>query len=162
NPFRYTGAIWDAATGLYKMGERYYDPAAGRFTQEDPLGGGYGYAGDNPINVSDPAGLRPGCPAIYSCNLSKEHTKGARPSTSNEHDRGQRRRLKDKNGGEKGDKRRKGPVKKFGGKGNKARNIYQSKSSLAPCACGFPVPGLPDFPGGPEPVPEPVPAWGFG
>ncbi|MGH2411937.1 MAG: RHS repeat-associated core domain-containing protein, partial [Chloroflexota bacterium] len=57
NPVRYTGAIWDAATGLYKMGERYYDPVAGRFTQEDPLGGGYGYAGDNPANFTDPSGL---------------------------------------------------------------------------------------------------------
>lgn len=41
NPFRYGGAIWDASTRLYKMGERYYDPSIGRFTQEDPLGDGY-------------------------------------------------------------------------------------------------------------------------
>ncbi|MGH9354130.1 MAG: RHS repeat-associated core domain-containing protein, partial [Terriglobia bacterium] len=41
----------------YKMGEWYYDPAAGRFTQEDPLGSGRGYAGDNPVNFTDPSGL---------------------------------------------------------------------------------------------------------
>ncbi len=43
-------------------GNRYYDPSAGRFTQEDPIGlaGGlnlYGYAGADPANNSDPFGL---------------------------------------------------------------------------------------------------------
>jgi len=56
NPFRYTGAYLDS-TGLYKMGERYYDPARGRFTQLDPLGNGYVYASDNPVNLTDPSGL---------------------------------------------------------------------------------------------------------
>ena len=41
---------------------RYYDPATGRFTQEDPLGlaGGlnlYGFASGDPVNFSDPFGL---------------------------------------------------------------------------------------------------------
>ncbi len=41
---------------------RYYDPASGRFTQEDPigLGGGlnlYGFADGDPVNFSDPFGL---------------------------------------------------------------------------------------------------------
>ncbi|MGI8690439.1 MAG: DNRLRE domain-containing protein [Thermomicrobiales bacterium] len=57
NPFRYTGAYLDS-TGLYKMGARYYDPARGRFTQLDPLGSGYIYASDNPVNFTDPSGLR--------------------------------------------------------------------------------------------------------
>ncbi|MFQ5705682.1 MAG: RHS repeat-associated core domain-containing protein, partial [Gemmatimonadales bacterium] len=40
----------------------YYDPATGRFTQEDPIGlaGGlnlYGFAGGDPVNFSDPFGL---------------------------------------------------------------------------------------------------------
>lgn len=56
NPFRYIGAIYDSSTGLSKMGERYYDPTTGRFTQQDPLGGGYQYVGDNPINEIDPSG----------------------------------------------------------------------------------------------------------
>lgn len=56
NPFRYIGAIYGAGTGLYKMGERYYDPSTGRFTQEDPLGGGHRYADDKPINEVDPGG----------------------------------------------------------------------------------------------------------
>jgi len=57
NPFQLTGALLESSTGLYKMGERYYDPSVGRFTQLDPLGNGYGYAGENPINYNDPFGL---------------------------------------------------------------------------------------------------------
>ena len=57
NPWRYTAGYWDAGVGLYKLGERYYDPARGRFTQRDPLGGGYVYANDDPVNYVDPSGL---------------------------------------------------------------------------------------------------------
>ena len=44
------------------MRNRYYDPSAGRFTQEDPIGlaGGlnlYGFAAGDPVNFSDPFGL---------------------------------------------------------------------------------------------------------
>jgi len=51
----------DKAQTLYRR-NRAYDPATGRFTQEDPIGlaGGlnlYGYAGGDPINFSDPFGL---------------------------------------------------------------------------------------------------------
>ncbi len=51
------------ASGLYRR-NRYYDPATGRFTQEDPIGlaGGmnlYGYGAGDPINNSDPFGLCP-------------------------------------------------------------------------------------------------------
>ncbi|HEX6807368.1 MAG TPA: RHS repeat-associated core domain-containing protein [Gemmatimonadaceae bacterium] len=51
--------------GTQYMRNRYYDPVAGRFTQEDPLGlaGGlntYGFGRGDPINYSDPFGL---CPA---------------------------------------------------------------------------------------------------
>ena len=63
NPYRWLGALgvyFDAATGLYKMGTRYYDPALGRFTQVDPVDGGslnaYDYAAQDPINVVDPDG----------------------------------------------------------------------------------------------------------
>jgi len=46
------------------MGERYYDPALGRFTQRDPqphLGdpaqqSAYTYAADDPVNLMDPNG----------------------------------------------------------------------------------------------------------
>ncbi len=56
NPFRYVGAMLDS-TGLRKMGERYYDPSIGRFTQLDPAGGRYGYVDGNPVNFVDPSGL---------------------------------------------------------------------------------------------------------
>jgi len=51
----------DGTTLLYRR-NRYYDPASGRFTQEDPIGlaGGlnlYGFAGGDPVNFSDPFGL---------------------------------------------------------------------------------------------------------
>ncbi|QIJ66426.1 RHS repeat-associated core domain-containing protein [Streptomyces sp. JB150] len=58
-PFRYAGAYLDA-TGLYKMGHRYYDPQLGRFTQPDPSGqetNPYLYAGGDPVNNGDPTGL---------------------------------------------------------------------------------------------------------
>ncbi len=64
NPWRFAGGYLDA-TGLYKFGNRYYDPSVGRWTQQDTLGGGisnpatlnrYAYVGDNPINATDPTG----------------------------------------------------------------------------------------------------------
>jgi RHS repeat-associated protein len=55
----------DAARTLYRR-NRYYDPATGRFTQEDPIGlaGGlnlYGFASGDPVNFADPFGLCPPC-----------------------------------------------------------------------------------------------------
>jgi len=54
----------DAYTGDYLLGHRYYDPYAGRFVTRDPIGykGGinlYGFAGNNPVNESDPNGFDP-------------------------------------------------------------------------------------------------------
>ena len=60
NPYRWLGGLGvyhDQATGLYKMGTRYYDPTLGRFTQSDPVEGGslnrYDYAAQDPINIVD-------------------------------------------------------------------------------------------------------------
>jgi RHS repeat-associated protein len=60
---RYVGADQDG-TGLYKMGARYYEPALGRFTQQDPIvdllnpkqWNRYVYVGDDPVNFVDPTG----------------------------------------------------------------------------------------------------------
>jgi RHS repeat-associated protein len=69
NPFRYDGAQgvrYDAETGLYWMTVRAYDPALGRFLSHDPLGRlaalgldtqPYVYAGNNPVNNTDPSGM---------------------------------------------------------------------------------------------------------
>jgi RHS repeat-associated protein len=63
------------ATGLSYRRNRYYDPASGQFTQQDPIGiaGGlnlYGYANGDPINFSDPFGLM-GCdPPDKPCTVS--------------------------------------------------------------------------------------------
>jgi len=69
NPYRWLGALgvyFDTATGLYKMGTRYYDPALGRFTQVDPIDGGsanrYDYAAQDPLNLIDSDGMAPGDP----------------------------------------------------------------------------------------------------
>jgi RHS repeat-associated protein len=67
SPYGWFGTlIQDKADGtgsLYRR-NRSVDPTTGRFTQEDPLGlaGGlnlYGFAGGDPINYSDPFGLKP-------------------------------------------------------------------------------------------------------
>jgi RHS repeat-associated protein len=71
-------------SGLVYDRNRYYDPTAGRFTQQDPIGlaGGanlYGYAGGDPANSTDPFGLCPPCSASDMVALASdvaEKTKG--------------------------------------------------------------------------------------
>ncbi len=65
NPWRYASGYHEPLTGLTKFGERYYNPATARWTQQDPLFGNlsapttlnrYIYAGCNPVNYTDPSG----------------------------------------------------------------------------------------------------------
>lgn len=64
NHIRYAGGIGDPNTDLIKFGVRYYDPATGRWTQQDTLNvpldptnaNRYAYAANNPINYTDPTG----------------------------------------------------------------------------------------------------------
>jgi RHS repeat-associated protein len=62
---RWKGLYWEGGnTRLYHVRNRWYDPEARRFTSEDPIGieGGlnpYIFAGNDPVNGSDPFGLRP-------------------------------------------------------------------------------------------------------
>jgi RHS repeat-associated protein len=52
--------LLDPETGFQYDNARYYDPATNQFTTEDPLQAltqqTYAYAGDNPINNTDPTG----------------------------------------------------------------------------------------------------------
>ena len=62
NNLRWQGLQYDAETGLYYVRARYYDPSLGRFITQDPTGldGGinpYMFAGNDPVNYSDPSGL---------------------------------------------------------------------------------------------------------
>jgi RHS repeat-associated protein len=63
--FKFTGREYEGAgfayTTLYNLRGRYYDAALGRFISRDPAGlaGGinfYAYAGDDPVDFSDPTG----------------------------------------------------------------------------------------------------------
>jgi RHS repeat-associated protein len=64
-PFGFAGGLYDRDTGLVRFGARDYDAQTGRWTAKDPLlfGGGqanlYAYAGNDPVNYSDPTGLDP-------------------------------------------------------------------------------------------------------
>jgi RHS repeat-associated protein len=60
----FTGREWDRETGLYYYRARYYDPKAGRFISEDPIGfeGGinfYAYVANRPTVFRDPDGTNP-------------------------------------------------------------------------------------------------------
>ncbi len=59
--FGFAGEYRDAETGLVYLRARYYDPATAQFLTRDPLEAitrqPYAYAGNNPVNNTDPLGL---------------------------------------------------------------------------------------------------------
>jgi RHS repeat-associated protein len=66
NSFRYGGrfGVTDEGNGLLYMRARYYSTGTGRFINKDPIGllGGsnlYAYAGNDPVEISDPSGTFP-------------------------------------------------------------------------------------------------------
>jgi RHS repeat-associated protein len=82
NPWRYQGGYYDSSTGLYKFGERYYNPGDGRWTQLDPSAHdpGYEFAGDDPVNLSDPTGTKAkfnfqSAAKKYQAQLAKDQSK---------------------------------------------------------------------------------------
>jgi RHS repeat-associated protein len=61
--YAFTGREWDPETRLYYYRARYYEPRISRFVSEDPIGledgpNRYAYVSNDPVNVTDPSGLR--------------------------------------------------------------------------------------------------------
>jgi len=63
-PFGFAGGLYDADAGLVRFGARDYDAHSGRWMSKDPIGfrgrdtNIYAFVGGDPINRSDPTGLR--------------------------------------------------------------------------------------------------------
>ncbi|KJS57936.1 RHS repeat-associated core domain-containing protein, partial [Streptomyces rubellomurinus] len=80
----FVGGSKDDATGLTSLGARQYDPATGRFISPDPLmdeadpqqWNGYAYSDNDPVNLSDPSGLRPDgvCGGFGACRTPEGQT----------------------------------------------------------------------------------------
>lgn len=64
-PYTFKNGTQDRSTGWIKYGARRYNPAVGRWMQQDPLdapldpanANRYGYEANDPINNTDPTGL---------------------------------------------------------------------------------------------------------
>lgn len=74
-PFRWPGQYEDAETGLYYNRFRYYDPEAGQYTSQDPLGlraglAAYAYV-DDPLTQIDVFGLITGPPYNFAALLNE-------------------------------------------------------------------------------------------
>jgi len=81
----FTGREYDPETALYHYRARAYSPTLGRFLQTDPIDFDAGdmnlfrYVSNSPLILTDPEGL------------AEEHTKNARPSTKDKHEKNQAR-----------------------------------------------------------------------
>ncbi|MGW3074602.1 MULTISPECIES: polymorphic toxin-type HINT domain-containing protein [unclassified Kitasatospora] len=79
----FVGGTNDATTGLTHLGAREYDAANGRFISVDPVLdltdpqqiNGYAYSNNDPVNLSDPSGLRPDgtCGGTAVCQTTDGH-----------------------------------------------------------------------------------------
>ena len=81
-PLGYDGQYTNADTGLIYLRARSYDPGTAQFMSEDALSGltsePYGYANDNPLNLTDPSWLLFGLPGTPSTSeITGAISKGA-------------------------------------------------------------------------------------
>jgi RHS repeat-associated protein len=72
NPFRFSSKWFDAETGLYYYGYRYYSPRLGRWLSRDPIGerGGWNlmaFVGNRSVNRHDRLGLDTATPGRCGC-----------------------------------------------------------------------------------------------
>ena len=67
NPFRYCGEYFDTETGSYYLRARYYDPAIGRFVQEDSYWNNYNRIYDPEDFVSNTAIIQSSNLYVYCC-----------------------------------------------------------------------------------------------
>ncbi|MFI6849951.1 polymorphic toxin-type HINT domain-containing protein [Kitasatospora sp. NPDC050467] len=72
----FVGGTKDDTTGLTNLGARQYNPTTGRFINPDPIldaanpqqWNGYAYSENDPVNLSDPSGLKSEeCGTLYQC-----------------------------------------------------------------------------------------------
>ncbi|MFB8167419.1 RHS repeat-associated core domain-containing protein [Kitasatospora purpeofusca] len=75
----FVGGTKDDITGLTNLGARQYQPTTGRFLSLDPVldagdpqqWNGYAYSENDPVNKSDPSGLRSEeCGTLYACGAA--------------------------------------------------------------------------------------------
>ncbi|MFI6446750.1 polymorphic toxin-type HINT domain-containing protein [Kitasatospora sp. NPDC050543] len=79
----YVGGLKDGSTGFTNLGARQYDAAHGRFISPDPVlvptdsqqWNAYAYSSNDPVNLSDPSGLRPDgtCGGNAQCQTPDGH-----------------------------------------------------------------------------------------
>ena len=79
--FQYTGQAWIAELGMYYYKARMYSPTLGRFMQTDPIGykdqiNLYEYAGDDPVDGTDPTGLAKQQSTDSACETFDKKTAG--------------------------------------------------------------------------------------
>ncbi|MFJ6141841.1 ricin-type beta-trefoil lectin domain protein [Kitasatospora sp. NPDC092286] len=89
----FVGGTKDDTTGLTNLGARQYQPTTGRFISPDPVldqsspqqWNGYAYSNNNPVDRSDPNGLKSEeCGTLYQCGSAGTITmKNAAETTAN-------------------------------------------------------------------------------